>query len=57
MLDIIGCASCNGFLMNNQPPPRLMPLIAFTALYMIAAVAGAMAQGNKEFVFYIVRPH
>ena len=40
--------------MNDQPPPRLLPLIAFTALYMLAAVAGAMVQGNKEFVFYIV---
>jgi uncharacterized membrane protein len=40
--------------MNDQPSPRLLPLIAFTALYMISAVAGAMVQGNKEFVFYIV---
>jgi uncharacterized membrane protein len=40
--------------MKDQSPPRLLPLIAFTSLYMIAAVAGAMAQGNKEFVFYIV---
>lgn len=40
--------------MKDQPPPRLLPLIAFTALYMIAAVAGAMVQGNKEFIFYIV---
>ena len=40
--------------MKGQPPPRLLPLIAFTALYMIVAMAGAMAQGNKEFIFYIV---
>ena len=40
--------------MKNQSPLRLLPLIAFTALYMIAAVAGAMTQGNKEFVFYII---
>lgn len=40
--------------MNDQPSPRLLPLVAFTALYMIAAAAGAMMQGNKEFVFYIV---
>jgi uncharacterized membrane protein len=40
--------------MKDQLPPRLLPLIAFTALYMTAAVAGAMVQGNKEFVFYIV---
>ncbi len=54
MLDIYGCASLNDSVMKDQPPPRLLPLIAFTALYMIAAVVGAMAQGNKEFVFYIV---
>lgn len=40
--------------MKNQSPSRLLPLIAFTSLYMMAAVAGAMVQGNKEFVFYIV---
>jgi hypothetical protein len=40
--------------MNDRPPPRLLPLIAFTAIYMFAAVAGAMLQGNREFVFYIV---
>lgn len=40
--------------MSDQSSPRLLPLAAFTALYMIAAVAGSMAQGNKEFVFYIV---
>jgi hypothetical protein len=34
--------------------PRLLPLAVFTALYMIAAVAGSMMQGNKEFIFYIV---
>ena len=38
----------------NTTPPRLLPLAAFTALYMIAAVAGSMVQGNKEFIFYIV---
>ena len=40
--------------MNDKPSPRLLPLAAFTALYMLSAVAGSMAQGNKEFVFYIV---
>ena len=40
--------------MKDQPPPSLLPLIAFTAIYMLAAVAGAMVQGNKEFVFYII---
>jgi hypothetical protein len=39
-------------------PARLQEdLTAAFSLIMIAAVAGAMAQGNKEFVFYIVRPH
>lgn len=38
----------------NSNAPRLLPLAAFTALYMIAAVVGSMAQGNKEFIFYIV---
>ena len=40
--------------MNSQSSPRLLPLFAFTAAYMLAAVAGSMAQGNKEFIFYIV---
>jgi uncharacterized membrane protein len=40
--------------MNDQPSPRLLPLVAFNALYMLTAVAVSMAQGNKEFVFYIV---
>lgn len=29
-------------------------LIAFNAAYLLAAVGGAVATGNKEFVFYIV---
>ena len=40
--------------MSTVPSPRLLPLFAFTAFYMLAAVAGSMAQGNKEFIFYIV---
>jgi uncharacterized membrane protein len=40
--------------MNDKPSPRLLPLGAFTSLYMLTAVAGSMAQGNKEFIFYIV---
>lgn len=40
--------------MNDQPSPRLLPLAAFNALYMLTAVALSMVQGNKEFVFYIV---
>jgi uncharacterized membrane protein len=38
----------------KMTPPRLLPLAAFTALYMMAAVVGSMLQGNKEFIFYIV---
>lgn len=34
--------------------PRLLPLALFTLSYMIVAVAGAMAAGNREFIFYIV---
>ncbi len=40
--------------MNPETSPRLLPLFAFTAFYMLAAVGGSMAQGNKEFIFYIV---
>jgi len=39
-------------------PPSLgtLPrgLIAFTAAYLLAAVGGSLASGNREFVFYIV---
>jgi uncharacterized membrane protein len=38
----------------NTTAPRLLPLIAFTAAYMCAAVAGALISGNTEFIFYIV---
>ncbi len=34
--------------------PSLKSITLFTAAYMLAAVAGSMAQGNKEFIFYIV---
>lgn len=40
--------------MPDTQTPRLLPLSAFTALYMLAAVVGSLAQGNSEFVFYIV---
>lgn len=33
---------------------RLVAVAAFTATYLLAAVAGALTQGNLEFVFYIV---
>jgi hypothetical protein len=35
-------------------PRRLWPVAAFTALYLAAATVGALALGNREFVFYIV---
>ncbi len=38
----------------NATPPRLLPLIVFTVTYMVAAVAGAIGQGNTEFIFYVV---
>ena len=53
MLDILEQAAWNDLLMKDQPTSRLLPLVAFTAIYMLAAVVGAMLQGNKEFVFYI----
>ena len=40
--------------MNEEPAPILLPLVSFTAAYILAAVAGSMMQGNREFVFYIV---
>lgn len=40
--------------MSSEHKPRLLPLALFTAAYMVAAVAGSMAQGNTEFIFYIV---
>lgn len=33
---------------------RTIPLAAFTAAYMLAAIVAAFASGNGEFVFYIV---
>lgn len=33
---------------------RLVPVGAFTFAYLLAAVLGAVTQGNLEFVFYIV---
>ena len=40
--------------MTASPSPKLLPVVLFTAAYMLAAVGGAAAQGNSEFVFYIV---
>lgn len=39
--------------MSSPSAPRLFPVLAFTTVYMTAAVASSMAQGNREFVFYI----
>lgn len=39
---------------NLGRPVQFMPLILFTASYMLAAVAAAVLSGNGEFVFYIV---
>ena len=33
---------------------RIWPVAAFTALYLAVATAGALAIGNREFIFYIV---
>lgn len=33
---------------------RLWPVVLFTVAYLLAAVAGALWSGNREFVFYIV---
>jgi uncharacterized membrane protein YjdF len=33
---------------------RLWPVAAFTALYLVIATIGALAIGNREFLFYIV---
>ncbi len=35
---------------NNQP---IWPLLCFTASYILAAVAGALVDGNREFLVYI----
>ena len=40
--------------MNTHQPAKLLPVLLFNAAYMIAAVAGSVAQGNREFIFYIV---
>jgi hypothetical protein len=33
---------------------RVWPVVAFTALYLAVATVGALAIGNREFIFYIV---
>ena len=39
---------------SSPTGPRLLPLALFTLTYMMAAVAGAVAAGNREFIFYII---
>lgn len=43
---------------KTSPPPlsptQLLPLIVFTAAYLVAALAGVVLTGNGEFVFYLV---
>lgn len=40
--------------MPSDPPAKLLPVVLFNAAYMLAAVMGAVVQGNREFIFYIV---
>jgi hypothetical protein len=39
---------------TRRAPLSLVPVGTFTAMYVLAAVAGALAGGNAEFIFYIV---
>ena len=39
--------------MNRPPPPRLRAVLSFTGLYLAAAIAAALARGNREFILYI----
>lgn len=41
-------------MQTTPAPAKLLPVGLFTAAYMVAAVAGAVSQGNREFVFYLV---
>jgi uncharacterized membrane protein YjdF len=34
-------------------PRRLLPVAVFSATYLLAALAGAIATGNSEFMFYV----
>ncbi|WP_395743180.1 hypothetical protein [Prosthecobacter sp.] len=40
--------------MSPSPAPKLLPVLLFNGAYMVAAIAGAVVQGNREFIFYIV---
>ena len=39
--------------MNSPRCPSLKPVILFTGLYMVVAIGGAIAAGNREFIIYI----
>ncbi|HUF63449.1 MAG TPA: DUF2238 domain-containing protein [Verrucomicrobiales bacterium] len=39
--------------MNAPARPNIIPVLIFTAIYMAAAIAGAIASGNREFIIYI----
>jgi hypothetical protein len=39
---------------STTPVARLAPLAAFTAGYLLVAVAASVRFGNKEFLFYII---
>lgn len=40
--------------MPTRSSASLLPIVLFNSAYIAAAVAGALIQGNREFVFYIV---
>lgn len=40
--------------MSDPHSPRLLPVFLFNAAYMLAAIGSSIAQGNREFIFYIV---
>jgi uncharacterized membrane protein YjdF len=37
-----------------ERPLKLLPVIVFNALYMAAAITSSVANGNREFLFYII---
>jgi hypothetical protein len=39
---------------NSDQNRPIWPIISFTALYILAAVVGALVTGNREFLVYIV---
>ncbi len=39
---------------TEERPLKLLPVIVFNALYMAAAITASLANGNREFLFYII---